>query len=183
MLFQSDTLNSEFMRPAIFHGFSGSKTQWSSQLKSLASQGMVTLLETLLGTESSPPLWQAPRSCKFAVGSCWQTRHRAGVLSADQVNALRSVWSRDLFPELPNGIWHPYSYVHEPMQGSAPVQPLQSRRSGRILRSLNLIIIVPQLQSLKISLTGPHVTHRSLYGFGVHGLGVVILRLRITNAC
>ena len=58
MLFRSDTLQASFMRPAIFHAFSGNKAQWAKPLKVLAGQGMVPLMETLLGTESMPPLWQ-----------------------------------------------------------------------------------------------------------------------------
>ena len=56
LMFQSDTLDGAHMRPAIFHGYSGSKTQWTSQLNALATQGMVTSMETLLGTETLPPL-------------------------------------------------------------------------------------------------------------------------------
>ena len=100
--------------------------------KELAEQGMVTLLETWLGTDALPPLWQSQRSCKFAVGSSWKLHQTAGVLNKEQVRAVRSVWSRNLWLERPNGIWASRAYEHNPMQGATSAQPRQERPDGTL---------------------------------------------------
>ena len=127
LMFQSDKLDKTHMRPAIFHGYSGSKTQWAGHLRELAAAGMVTLLETLLGTESLPPLWQSQISCQFAVGSSWKVHRAAGVLSEEQTLALPRVWSRDIWTERPNDLCNLGAYEHNPMKGATPPQPHQGQ--------------------------------------------------------
>lgn len=127
LMFQSDTLDEKYMRPAIFHGFSGCKTRWASRLKALAAKGMVTLMETLLGTPAFPPLWQSTQGCKFAVGSAWQAQASSGILTETQIQAVRGVWCRDLFKEKDDSLWASQAYEHGTMQFAAHMQPREGQ--------------------------------------------------------
>ena len=49
MLFQSEMLDAAYMRPPIFHAYSGDKMQWGEHLRTLADNGVVPLVASLVG--------------------------------------------------------------------------------------------------------------------------------------
>ena len=100
MLFQSEMLDAAYMRPPIFHAFSGDKMRWGEQLRTLADNGVVPLVASLVGMVGHPPLWQHSNGCDFVVGNKWNSRHKQGKLTLGQVATIMKCWTHVDPPDL-----------------------------------------------------------------------------------
>ena len=100
MLFQSEMLDAAYMRPPIFHAFSGDKMRWGEHLRNLADNGVVPLVASLVGMVGHPPLWQHCNGCDFVVGNKWKSLHRQGKMTLEQVAAVMKCWTKVDPPDL-----------------------------------------------------------------------------------
>ena len=101
MLFQSEVLDKGYMRPPIFHAYSGDKLKWGECPRNLAAQGIVPLLASLLGMDDFHPLWQHGNGCDFVVGNKWKSSYQQGRMTQSQVTAIMKGRPRFDLPELP----------------------------------------------------------------------------------